>query len=66
MTTAKPERCFSTLKRIKIFQRNYMNLWMIYIESNLTSKINDFDEKIIEIFFQAKNQKIDLIFKWKL
>ena len=66
MTTAKPERCFSTLKRIKIFRKNYINLWMISIESNIISEINDFHEKIIEIFFQAKNKKIDLIFKWKL
>ena len=36
---------------------------MISIESNIISEINDFHEKIIEIFFQAKNKKIDLIFK---
>ena len=61
MTTAKLERCFSTLKRLKIFRKNYINLWMISIESNIISEINDFHEKIIEMIFQAKNQKIDNI-----
>ena len=61
MTTAKLERCFSTLKRIKIFRKKYIELWMISIELNIISEINDFHEKIIEMIFQAKNKKIDNI-----
>ena len=65
MTTAKLERCFSTLKRIKIYwvMNDQLNHWIIEysIESNIISEINDFHEKIIEMIFHAKNKKIDNI-----
>ena len=52
MTTAKPERCFSTLKRIKTFLQSTMDtdrlsaLAMILIAADMTSEIKDFDKKL--------------------
>jgi hypothetical protein len=69
MTTAEPERCFSSLKRIKTFLRNTMNedrltaLAMLSIEKTLVSSINDFNTKVIEKFASKKNRRIDLNFR---
>lgn len=69
MTTAEPERCFSTLKRVKSYLRNTMNqerltaLSMISIEKNMISQITNFNEKVIEKFCQCKYRRMDFIFK---
>ncbi|XP_037334942.2 zinc finger MYM-type protein 1-like [Pungitius pungitius] len=56
MTTAEPERCFSTLKRIKTFLRNNVThdrlnaLAMLSMEKQLLRDIPDFNKKVIERF----------------
>lgn len=67
MTTAEPERCFSSLKRIKCFLRNTMKqdrlsaLAMLSIEKNLVSSIEDFNTKVINLFATMKNRRADLL-----
>ena len=69
MTTAEPERCFSSLKRIKTFMRNAMSqdrltaLAMLAIEKNLISQIPDFNSKVIEKFAAKKTRRIELNFR---
>ena len=69
MTTAEPERCFSTLKRIKTFLRSTMStdrlsaLAMVSIESKLMSAIKDFNELVIDLFARSKVRRINLIYK---
>ena len=69
MTTAESERNFSTLKRIKIFLQNTMlndrltALSMLSIESVLISQIKDFNKRVTDVFANAKNRRIELIFK---
>ena len=69
MTTAEPERCFSTLKRIKTFLRSTMStdrlsaLAMVSIESKLMSAIKDFNELVIDLFARSKIRRINLIYK---
>ena len=61
MTTAEPERCFSTSKRIKTFLQSTMDtdrlsaLAMISIASDMISEIKDFDEKVKEATLQLLN-----------
>lgn len=69
MTTAEPERCFSTLKRIKSFLRNNMGqerlsaLSMISIEKNMIMQMENFNEKVIEKFCNQKNRRMEFIYK---
>ena len=69
MTTAEPERCFSTLKRIKTFLRSTTNterlsaLAMISIADNMISEIKEFNSKVIDHFATAKSRRIELIYK---
>lgn len=69
MTTAEPERCFSSLKRIKTYLRNTMNqerltaLSMISMEKNMIANIPNFNQKVIEQFCSDKNRRMDFIFK---
>ena len=69
MITAEPERCFSTLKRIKTFLRSTMStdrlsaLAMVSIESKLMSAIKDFNELVIDLFARSKVRRINLIYK---
>ncbi|CAH1103808.1 unnamed protein product [Psylliodes chrysocephalus] len=69
MSTAEPERCFSTLKRIKTFLRNTMNeerlnaLAMMSINKNFVHSIDNFDEKVVEHFVMVKNRTIDFTYK---
>lgn len=68
MTTAEPERCFSTLKRVKTHQRNTMKqerlnaLSMISIEKKMISRIPEFNHKVIEKFCR-KTRRMDFIWK---
>ena len=69
MITAEPERCFSTLKRIKTFLQSTMDtdrlfaLAMISIAADMTSEIKDFDEKVISYFATAKCHRVELLYK---
>lgn len=69
MTPAEPERCFSTLKKIKSFLINNMGqdrltaLSMVSIEKNIISQIKDFNEKVIEKFCRAKKRRLDFMYK---
>lgn len=71
MTTTEPERCFSTLKRVKSYLRNTMSinperltaLIMISMEKNMISEIINLNEKVIEKFCQSSNIRVDFIFK---
>jgi len=63
VTTAEPERTFSTLKRIKTFLRNRMaedrlnGLAALNIHTSIPVKICD----VFEVFASSKERKIDLI-----
>ena len=69
MSTAEPERCFSSLNRIKTFLRNTMSqdrltaLAMLSIEKGLVTNIKDFNTKVIEKFCMKKNRRMDFIFR---
>ncbi|XP_077284553.1 uncharacterized protein LOC143910071 [Arctopsyche grandis] len=69
MPTAEPERCFSTLKRLKSFLRNSMGqdrltaLAMISIEKVMIEEIPDFNKKVIDKFVQLKNRRLEFNFK---
>ena len=77
MTTAEPERCFSTLKNfnikkffnIKTFLRSTTGtdrlsaLAMISIAEDMISEIKDFNRKVIDHFATAKSRRIELIYK---
>nr|CAI5844596.1 unnamed protein product [Callosobruchus analis] len=69
MSTAEPERCFSTLKRIKTFLRNSTNedrlnaLAMMSINKNFVHSIDNFDERVIEHFVKVKNRRHDFTYK---
>lgn len=66
MTTAKPERCFSTLKRLKIFLRNTMKndrlnaLAMLSINKELVKEMKDFDARK---FVNLKERRMDFVYK---
>jgi hypothetical protein len=68
MTTAEPERCFSTMKSIKIFLRSTMSeerlsaLVMLSVGNNLLES-NNFSEKVIEAFVFRKDRKMDFTYK---
>lgn len=69
MTTSEPERCFSTLKRIKTFLRNNMNqdrlnaLAMLSIEKPFISTAPNLNEKVIDIFVKIKHRRMDFTLK---
>lgn len=69
MTTSEPERCFSTLNRIKTFLRSTMNqerlnaLAVISIEKIFVNSTSDINEKVIDLFAQIKTRRMDFIFK---
>lgn len=69
MTTAEPERCFSSLKRIKSFLRNTMSqdrlnaLAMLSIEKSLVSNISDFNTRVIEKFGSKKDRRMDFVYR---
>ena len=69
MTTAEPERCFSTLKRIKTFLRSTMKnerlpaLCMLSVEKSIIAGIADFNEKLIDHFASAKNRRVAFVYK---
>ena len=69
MTTSEPERCFSTLKKIKTFLRSTMNqerlnaLAMISMEKNFFTSHTNIKEKVIDLFAQNKTRRMDFIFK---
>lgn len=69
MTTAEAERSFSTLKRIKTFLRSTMSenrlsaLSMLSIEKSMINNISNFKEKVINVFAEKKEKRIELIYK---
>jgi hypothetical protein len=71
-TSASVERSFSVLKRIKSFTRNTIdqsrlnNLGQISIEKELLKslrKTDTFFDQVIDHFAEAKDRRIDLIYK---
>ena len=69
MSTAECERCFSTLKRIKTFLRSTMSedrlnaLAVLSIEKKFIRSIPDFDNKVIDVFSNMKNRRMDFMYK---
>jgi len=69
MTTSEPERCFSTLKRIKTFLRSTLNperlnaLSVLSMEKKFLSSHLEIREKIINLFAQSKTRRMDFVFK---
>ena len=69
MTAAEPERCFSTLKRIKTFLRSTIRnerlsaLCMLSVEKSMIAGIADFNEKVIDHFASAKNRRVAFVYK---
>ena len=69
MTTAEPERCFSTLKRVKSFLRSTMTqerlaaLAMLSTEKEMIENIINFNDKVINKFSSCKERRMDLMFK---
>ena len=72
MTTAEPEQCFPTLKRMKIFLRSTMKnerlsaLCMLSVEKSMIAGIADFNEKVIDHFASTKNRRMAFVYKYKL
>lgn len=69
VTTAEPERCFSTLKRIKSFLRNSMgqerlnSLAVCCIHKDVIADIPNFNNRVIEMFAAQKDRRALLLFK---
>jgi hypothetical protein len=69
VTTCESERCFSTLKRIKCFLRNTKTqerldaLAMLSIEKRLVRSINDFDNKVVNVFASSKSRRKDFSYE---
>ena len=69
MTTAEPERCFSSLARIKTFLRNTMSqerltaLAMLSIEKKMVKSLDGFNTKVIDKFCSRKERRMDFIFR---
>lgn len=69
MTTSEPERCFSSLKRIKTYLRSTMSeerltaLGMLSMERNMVKSIPNFNQKVIEKFATYKSRRMELIYK---
>jgi len=70
MTSSEAERCFSTLKRIKTCLRSTMGeerlnaLTMINIENEMISNDANFNKKVIDMFSETKDRRLD--FKYKI
>lgn len=71
-TTASSERSMSTLKRVKTYLRNSMSdnrlscLSILAIEKKLLSEMSvnsAFLERVIDLFAEKKNRRIELIYK---
>jgi hypothetical protein len=69
MTTAELERCFSTVKRIKIFLWSNMSeerlsaLAMLSAGKNLLESSSNFNEKVNEAFVVSKERRMDFTYK---
>jgi hypothetical protein len=69
MIASQPERCFSTMKRIKTFLRSTMNperlnaLALLSMEKNFLNSHPELKEKIINLFAQNKTRRMDFVFK---
>ena len=69
MTTVEPERCFSTLKRVKTFLGSTMTqerlnaLATISIQKIFINNMPGLNEKVIDLFAQNKNRRMDSLFK---
>ena len=69
MTTSEPERCFSSLKRVKTFLRNSMKqdrlcaLAMLSIEKRLVTSTKDFNMMVIDKFAGKKNRRMEFNFR---
>ena len=69
MATAEPERCFSTLKRIKSFLRSSTGndrlsaLAMLSIEKGMIEDIKDFNDLVTDYFATRKSRRMDFILK---
>ncbi|KAJ4430706.1 hypothetical protein ANN_19297 [Periplaneta americana] len=65
MTTSEPERCFSSLKRIKTFLRNTMSqdrltaLALLSVEKKLVADMEGFNSKVIDSFCNNKERRMD-------
>ena len=65
LTTAEPERVFSTLKRVKTLTRSEMAekrlcaLIMITQEQQMLRSIPDFNSKVIDHLAASKNRRMD-------
>ena len=69
ISTADSERSFSTMKQIKTFLRNIIlqdrlnSLPCLSIHKEYVSKIRDYNNKVINIFAQIKDQRTDYLYK---
>ena len=69
MTTSEPERCFSTLKRVKTFLRNTMcedrltALSMLSIEKKFIRDMPGFMDKVVDNYASSKSRRADFIYK---
>ncbi|XP_049956318.1 zinc finger MYM-type protein 1-like isoform X1 [Schistocerca serialis cubense] len=69
LTTVEPERCFSTMKRIKTFLRNTVTenrlsaLAMLTIEKKFVNHTKDFNHRVIETFARLENRRMDFLYK---
>jgi hypothetical protein len=69
ITTAEPERCFSTMKRIKIFllstvsEERLSALAVLSAEKNSLESSSNFNEKVIEAFVFRKERIMDFTYK---
>ena len=69
ISTADSKRSFSTTKRIKTFLRNTMlqdrlnSLVYLSIQKEYTSKITDYNNKVINIFAQINDRRADYLYK---
>ncbi|KAM9425523.1 zinc finger MYM-type protein 1-like [Pholidichthys leucotaenia] len=68
MITEEPERCFSTLKRIKTFlgkattQERLNALAMLSVEKRLVIEMTDFNQRVIEKFAGLKERRAEFMF----
>jgi hypothetical protein len=69
MIASQPERCFSTLKRIKTFLRSTMNperlnaLAVLSMQKNFLNSHPEIKGKIINLFAQSKTRRMYFVFK---
>ena len=69
MATSEPERCFSTLKRIKLFLRSSTGndrlsaLTMLSIEKGMIEDIKDLNDLVTDYFATRKSKRMDFVLK---